>query len=210
MTDRSVSAIMGDELSKPPGASTSDARERVLETAYRLFAQNGTKTVGVDSIVAKAGVAKMTLYRHFRSKDDLVLAFLERREQLWTHGWLEAEIKARAEEPSSRLLAIFDVFHDWFQQHDFEGCSFINVLLEEPNAGHPVREATVVHLANIRTLLRELAEAARVADPDDFTRKWHILMKGSIVAAGEGDKLAARRAQDVGRLLLAAELTTAA
>lgn len=197
--------MMNVTLGKPT-ASTSEARERVLETAYELFAHHGTKTVGVDSIVAKAGVAKMTLYRHFPSKDDLVVAFLQRREERWTHAWLETEIKARAPEPTERLLAIFDVFHGWFQERDFEGCSFINVLLEEPTASHPVRKATVVHLANIRTLLRELAEAAGVLDPDDFTRKWHILMKGSIVAAGEGDRLAARRAQEVGRLLLAAEV----
>jgi AcrR family transcriptional regulator len=187
-------------------ASTSDARERVLETAYELFAHHGTKTVGVDAIVAKAGVAKMTLYRHFPSKDDLVVAFMKRREEMWTHAWLETEIKARAQDPRARLLAIFDVFHEWFQQRDFEGCSFINILLEETAAGHPVRKATVVHLANIRTLLRELADAAGVADSDDFTRKWHILMKGSIVSAGEGDRLAARRAQEVGQLLLAAEV----
>jgi len=188
-------------------AATSAARERVLATAYELFAHHGTKTVGVDSIVAKAGVAKMTLYRHFPSKNDLVVAFLERREELWTHAWLEAAVKARTRDPKARLLAIFDVFHEWFQQPDFEGCSFINVLLEEPVLGHPVRQATVLHLANIRALLRELAAAAGVRHLDGFTRKWHILMKGSIVAAGEGDKLAARRAQEIGRLLLAAELS---
>ena len=185
--------------------SRPDARERVLETAYRLFARQGAHAVGVDAIVARAGVAKMTLYRHFPSKNDLVLAFLRRREELWTHGWLETEIMARADEPGPRLLAIFDVFHEWFQEAHFEGCSFINLLLEEPDADHPVHEATVAHLANIRSVLRQLAEAAGVGDADDFARKWHILMKGCIVAAGEGDRMAARRAQDVGRLLLRAE-----
>jgi AcrR family transcriptional regulator len=179
------------------------ARERLMAVAYELFSRRGIRAVGVDTIVAQAGVAKMTFYRHFPSKEDLVLAFLQRREQLWTHQWLEDEVKRRSRAPSERLLAIFDVFHDWFQRDDFEGCSFINVLLETFDQGDPARAATTVHLANIRVFLRGLAEEVGVAEPDDFARKWHILMKGSIVAAGEGDRLAARRAREVGRLLLA-------
>ena len=75
--------------------SVSDARERILRTAYRLFSQRGVRAVGIDSIIAEAGVAKATLYRHFRSKEELVLAALERREDLWTRGWLEPEVKRR-------------------------------------------------------------------------------------------------------------------
>jgi AcrR family transcriptional regulator len=135
-----------------------------------------------------------------------VLAFLERREELWTHQWLETEVKNRAITPRERLLAIFDVFDEWFHRDDFEGCSFINLLIEMFEPGNPVREATTSHLANIRVFLRALAEGAGVADWDDFARKWHVLMKGSIVAAGEGDRMAARRARDVGQLLLVSEL----
>jgi AcrR family transcriptional regulator len=189
-----------------PKASVSRARERVLEAAYELFSRQGIRAVGVDAIIAEAGVARMTFYRHFPSKDDLVLSFLERRERLWTHEWLESEVRSRATDPRERLLAIFDVFDTWFQRDDFEGCSFINVLLENFGRGHPVMEATTVYLANIRVFLRGLAQDVGVAQPEDFARKWHILMKGSIVAAGEGDKLAARRAREVGELLLAAEL----
>ena len=186
--------------------STLGARERVLSAAYDLFSRKGIRAVGIDTIIARAGVAKMSFYRHFPSKDELVLAFLQKREQLWTHEWLEVEVNRRAVTPRKRLLAIFDVFDEWFQREDFEGCSFINVLLEVVDADHPARQATTSHLANIRVLLRAQAEGAGVARSDDFARKWHILMKGSIVAAGEGDRLAARRAQEVGRLLLAAEL----
>jgi AcrR family transcriptional regulator len=186
--------------------SARGARERVLGAAYELFSRQGIRAVGIDSIITRAGVAKMSLYRHFPSKDELVVAFLQKREQLWTHEWLEAEVERRAATPRERLLAIFDVFDGWFQREDFEGCSFINVLLEVVEPGHPARQATTSHLANIRVFLRALADSAGVARSDDFARKWHILMKGSIVAAGEGDRLAARRAQDVGRLLLAAEL----
>jgi len=194
-------------LGRPkPRDGVSQARERILMAAYELFSRQGVRAVGIDTIIARADVAKMTFYHHFPSKDELVLAFLERREQLWTHQWLEAEVTRRATSPRDRLLAIFDVFDEWFQYDDFEGCSFINVLLEIFQPG-PVRRATTSHLANIRVFLRGLAVAAGVSDSDDFARKWHVLMKGSIVAAGEGDRLAARRARDIGQLLLAAELS---
>ena len=184
---------------------TRNPLERILDSSYELFSQHGVRAVGVDAIVAHAGVAKMTLYRYFASKDELVLAFMERREQRWTKGWVQAGASHRAASPEGRLLAIFDLFDEWFQRDDFEGCSFINVLLEIDDRQHPVHQAAVRHLFNIRAFLKHLAEEAGVRDPDGFSRRWHILMKGSIVAAGEGDRGAARAAQDVGRLLLAAE-----
>jgi hypothetical protein len=125
------------------------------------------------------------------------------REERWTHAWLWEEIRRRAEAPGDRLLAIFEVFGEWFEREDFEGCSFINVLLEQDDRDDPVRLATVRHLANIRELIQELARDAGIEDPEAFSRQWHILMKGSIVAAGEGDRLAARRARELGTLLLA-------
>jgi AcrR family transcriptional regulator len=185
--------------------SAADARERILQTAYELFSRHGIRAVGVDAVIAGSGVAKMTLYRHYPSKDKLALAFLRRREELWTRAWLQNEVERRVASPRERLLAIFDVFDKWFHRADFEGCSFINVLLEIDDRAHPVRSATVHHLEVIRSFLRELAADAGVRDPEGFARQWHILMKGSIVAAGEGDRDAARRAQDIGRLLLERE-----
>jgi AcrR family transcriptional regulator len=177
-------------------------RERVLDAAYDLFSRGGVSTTGVDTVIAEAGVAKMTLYRNFRSKDELALAFLERREERWTYGWVAAEATSRADTPAGRLLAIFDVFGEWFEREDFEGCAFINVMLELPDRDSVVRDACVKHLANIRTFVAGLAAEAGIEDPDAFARQWHILMKGSIVSAGEGDPLAARRAQEMGALLL--------
>ena len=189
--------------------SSSEARERVLSTAYTLFCRHGIRAVGVDTIIERSGVAKMTVYRHFRSKDALVLAVLERREELWTRQWLEAEIKRRADAPTDRLLAIFDVFDAWFHKRSFEGCLFVNVLLEFDDRNNPIHRACRDQLARIRELLIELATEARISDPDHFARQWHILMKGSIVSAGEGDVEAAKRAQEVARLLLAAHVVAA-
>jgi AcrR family transcriptional regulator len=156
----------------------------------------------VDAVISEAGVAKMTLYRNFASKDDLILAFLERRETLWTVGWVRAESQRRGDTPVQRLLAIFEIFGEWFARPDFEGCSFITTLLEVTNRDSAVRQASVLHLANIRGYLCELAAEAGVADPDAFARQWHILMKGSIIAGAEGDTEAAARARELGILLL--------
>jgi AcrR family transcriptional regulator len=185
-----------------PRATPKSGRERILEAAYPLFSRSGIRAVGVDAIVEAAGVAKMTLYRNFPSKDELAVAFLALREERWTRAWLWNEVSQRADTPGERLLAIFDVFGEWFGRDDFEGCSFINILLEQDALDDPVREASVKHLANIRELIQELAGQAGIDDPDAFSRQWHILMKGAIVAAGEGDRDAARRARELGTLLL--------
>ncbi len=182
----------------------ADGRERILETAYELFSRHGTRAVGVDRIIAEAGTAKMTLYRNFTSKEELIVAFLAAREERWTRGWLQAEVEQRADTPADRLLAIFDVFGEWFALPDFEGCSFINVMLELTDREDPARIASVGHLSVIREFLAGLAAEAGVEDPDALAHQWHILMKGSIVAAAEGDARAAARAQELGALLLAA------
>jgi len=182
--------------------SAQGARERILDTAYELFSHRGIHDVGVDEVVERAGVAKATLYNHFRSKDELVLAFLEQREQIWTYGWVEREARRRGATPEEQLLAIFDLFDEWFYGDDFEGCSFVNTLLEFRDLEHPVGRASADYLENIRSVVRNLALAAGLRDPDDFALSWHILMKGSIVQAGEGDRDAAKRAQTLGNLLI--------
>jgi AcrR family transcriptional regulator len=196
---------MSDTALTSGSALTGTARDRILEAAYDLFSRHGLQAVGINTVVEQSGVAKRTLYRHFASKDDLIVEFLRLREQRWTKTWLQGEVERRATQPEERLLAIFDVFHDWFQGDDLEGCSFINVLLEVEDRESPVRQATVEHLAVIRIFLAGLANEAGIEQPEDFARRWHILMKGSIVAAQEGDREAARRAQEVGRLILARE-----
>jgi AcrR family transcriptional regulator len=179
-----------------------DARRRIVDTAYELFSRRGIRAVGIDEVIERAGVAKATLYRHFRSKDDLVLAFLERREQLWTREWVEAEARRRGTTPEKRLLAIFDLFDDWFHRDDFEGCSFINTLLETGDRDHRVYQASTAHLQNIRSVVQEFADEAGLRNPESFAHSWHLLMKGSIIAAAEGDRDAAKRAKALGQLLI--------
>jgi AcrR family transcriptional regulator len=193
------SVIETDENRGAPAAS--GARDRILETAYALFSRRGIRAVGVDEVIERAGVAKATLYRHFPSKDALVLAFLEMREQRWTRDLIQAEAERRGSDPEERLLAIFDVFDDWFQRDDFEACSFINVLLEM-GPQHPAGDASVEYLDHIRSIVQRFADEAGLRDTESFARSWHILMKGSIVSAAEGDIAAARRGKSMARLLI--------
>jgi AcrR family transcriptional regulator len=180
----------------------SEARERILDTAYDLFSRRGTRSVGVDELIERAGVAKATFYRHFPSKDDLVVAFIKLREQRWAHEWVFAEALERGATPEEQLLVIFDLFSEWFARDDFEGCSFINVLLEIDDHEHPARKECEAVFTRLRLVIRNLAEAAGLRDPAEFAFSWHILIKGSIVQAAEGDLEAARRAQTMGRLLI--------
>jgi len=186
-----------------PRSRLASARERIDQTAYELFSRYGVRAVGVDTISARSGVAKMTLYKHYPSKEDLALAFLRRREELWTRSWLQREVERRAYTPAERLLAVFDVFDKCFHRSDFEGCSFIKVLLEHGDRRHPVRNAAEAHIETIRAFLRQLAKDAGVHDADPFARQMQMLMMGSIVAAYAGDRKAARRAKEMGSLLLA-------
>ena len=183
-------------------APTPSARERILSAAYELFGRRGIRAVGTDEVIARASVAKATLYRHFATKDDLVLAVLERREQLWTHGLIEEQSGLLGDTPEEKLLAIFDVMHEWFQSRDgYEGCSFINVLLEL-GAEHPAGRASVAHIDNVRDIVRQRALAAGLTDVEDFASSWHILMKGAIILAAVGDLEAAHRAQKMARSLI--------
>ena len=194
-------AIAGAREREKTRDAQQDARERILDSSYELFSRRGVRDVGVDELIEHAGIAKATLYRHFPSKDELVLAFLERREELWTRGLVEAGAKSRGSTPKEQLLAIFDVFDEWFRREDFEACSFINVMLEM-GPDHPVGRASARHLENVRSVVRDLAADAGLRDPASFAHSLHILMKGSIVAAAEGDIDAAKRARSMARMLI--------
>ncbi|MFK4066744.1 TetR/AcrR family transcriptional regulator [Streptomyces sp. NPDC029674] len=191
-----------DSDDSPPEAVQLAPRERILTTAYELFSRRGIRDVGVEEVVARSGVAKATLYRHFPSKDELVLAFLARRERQWTLGLVAAGARSRGGTPEEQLLAIFDVFDEWFRSDEFDACTFINVLLEM-GGEHPLGQACIKYLQNIRSFVRGVAEEAELRDADSFARSWHILMKGAIISAAEGDTDAALRAQSMARMLIA-------
>jgi AcrR family transcriptional regulator len=182
--------------------STGGASERIVATAYDLFCLHGIQAVGIDRIVAEAGVAKTTLYHHFRSKDDLVLAVLELRRDLWTRGWLMPVMERRGGSAEERLLSAFDALDEWFRQDDYEGCFFANSLLEARDPGSPVVRAASAGLAEVREHLSMLAAEAGARDPQELARQLQIMMLGAIVAAVEGNRAAAAEARPVAALLL--------
>ena len=178
--------------------STYRPDERLLETAYELFSARGVRDVGVDELVERAGVAKATLYRHFTSKDELILAFLQLREDRWTIGWLAAGVRERAATPEEQLLAVFDLFEEWFRDLEYAGCPFIKILLEM-GAGHPTGAASIEHLETVQDFLTGLAAEAGFQDPRELALSLQLLLCGSIIHAIAGFPGAARRAKAMAR-----------
>lgn len=198
-----AAAVRAPVVAEPPAPESAAAKSvaRIMTVAYELFSRRGVRDVGVNELIERSGVAKATFYRHFPSKDALVLAFLEQRDKQWTVEAIVSEARRRGSTPTEQLLAIFDVFGDWFLREDFEACSFINVLLEMGPA-HPLGQASIDYLAKIRGHVQALAAEAGLERPDEFARSWHILMKGSIISATEGDMQAAKRAQQMAGWLI--------
>jgi AcrR family transcriptional regulator len=185
---------------RPLGAKgRGPARERILETAYGLFSKCGVRAVGIDEIIAHSGVAKATFYRHFPSKEALVLAYMDRWYQV-RHDAIEEAI-AHAHAPEDALLAAFTVLDDWFSRGAAEVNTFLHVVIEF-GPDHPLGRAAMAHLANIRERLAALAESAGLSDPAGFAWSFHILTKGAMVASIEGDQRAALRARALARALI--------
>jgi AcrR family transcriptional regulator len=172
----------------------TDLRERILDTAADLFYREGVRAVGVDRIAAEAGVAKMTLYYHFRSKDELVAAWLRRRDEEWM-AWLEAAVERRG---GNRLLGVFDALHEWFERSDFRGCAFINTHAELGWSNPAAGEVIESHKRRLSEFLERVAREEGAAEPEALSRELLLLVEGAIVTASiQRDPAAADRAREV-------------
>jgi AcrR family transcriptional regulator len=176
-------------------------REKILAVAYELFARRGIRDVGVDELIRASGVAKATFYRHFHSKDDVVLAFLEQW-YLERTAAIRNAIDRRGTSDEAAMLAIFDVFEDWFRQGAAQVSSFLHIMMEM-GPDHPLGKASIHYMDKTREQIAELAKSAGLDNPNDFAWSIHILIKGAIVAAAEGDSRAAARARVMAKLLIA-------
>ncbi|NMH99526.1 TetR/AcrR family transcriptional regulator [Pseudonocardia acidicola] len=185
-----------------------DVSQRLLDAAERLFYARGVQAVGIDAVVAEAGVATKTLYAHFGSKDGLVEAYLRRRDQRWLN-WLRGAVAA-AEPGPARVLAVFDALGEWFGEPAYNGCAFINVAGEL--AASPAARATARdHKLALRALLNEVAAGAGVADPAVLAERLMLLVEGAIVTAHvEGDADAALRGRSAAEALLEHDRLTGA
>jgi len=180
----------------------STKRDQLIDAAMKLFCEEGFQATGVDRILKEAGVAKMTLYNHFKSKDELVLAALRRRDEIFRNEFMRS-VESKADTPAGRLEAIFDVLHDWFTSDDFRGCVFINAAAEYPNSGCPVRAVVAEHIRLMRDYMRDLARKAGAEDPDSMADTLSLLTEGAINMAQAGlKKEAAHKARAAARPLL--------
>jgi AcrR family transcriptional regulator len=140
-------------------------------------------------------VAKTSLYRYFRSKDDLVVAVLERHEALWTIGLLGAESGRRAPKPEDRPAALIDVFHEWLRDDGFGGCLFINSVLEVHDRSPAIRAASLKALERVYELLCKLCDEAGLSETPSLAHQLQVVFRGSIVAAREGNFVAVDEAR---------------
>ena len=157
-------------------------RERILEAAADLFYRRGINNVGVDEIVAHSGVSKMSLYKHFGSKDALARAYVEH----WGSRWLQDLrdwVHSRASDPRERILYVFDALGHNFEQEDFRGCAFINGAIEVADHSHPVHEACVRDQQRLRAFMLELATDAGAGDPEELSRQLSVLFNGAVISA---------------------------
>jgi AcrR family transcriptional regulator len=160
--------------------TTQPARERILDTAFRLFYAHGPRGVGVDTIIAESGVAKATLYKHFRRKDDLVLAYLDKVDQGW-FGQLRAAARAAGDDPRDQLAGMFDALGQAARRPGYHGCAFINAAAEA-ETGSDVHARTVEHKSVVRAWVTDLARRAGASDPDRLARQLTLLLDGGLSA----------------------------
>lgn len=160
--------------------SQPSARDRILDTAARLFYQDGFRATGIDKIIAESGVAKMSLYRHFSSKNELIAAFLDRRHEVWMR-WFVEEVEASFAQ-RAELSVLAEALGKWFAQEDFRGCAFINVVAEAGSTGDPGHlQQAMSHKHSLEQYISELASRLGLQSPSTVAADAMICIEGMIV-----------------------------
>jgi AcrR family transcriptional regulator len=159
-----------------------NARERIVETALKLFYQNGLRATGIDRIIAESGVAKMSFYRHFPSKGDLISEFLRRRHDNWM-AWFTATVSKKLEKRGSGLEVIADVLGEWFDEPGFRGCAFINTISETPDYEAEQNQIVREHKAQLECFIKQTAVQLGLSAPDQIAATAMIIIEGTIVRA---------------------------
>jgi AcrR family transcriptional regulator len=164
-------------LPDPPKAG----RERLVHAAVDLFYNHGFQAVGLDRILAEAGVTKTTFYKHFESREDLIVAAIKRRDEWESQAWAAAVQRLGGPDPKAQLLAFFDVMDIWFNDPDFRGCQFLNAAAEFPDPRDPVHIAAADHKRATRNYFRDLAVAAGIVEAETFADQYTALVEGTLV-----------------------------
>lgn len=187
----------------------SEIPAHLVNTALRLFNRHGYHATGIDLILAEAGVAKTTLYRHFDTKEDLILAALERRDEE-DRDAMRAFVEERTSDPVERLLATFDFLETAFTDEQFRGCLFISAAGEHKDTVDPVFRAAVMHKRLVLAYFEELAFAARFAEPKRIAAEINLLHEGATAVAQMARTLtpASQAKRMAGQMLAGAERST--
>jgi AcrR family transcriptional regulator len=168
------------ELFGLPPAPTN-GKERLVHKAIDLFYRQGFHAVGLDQIIAEVGVTKTTFYKHFESKDDLVIAAIMRRDEWEMEAWDRAVRKLAGDDPRRQLLAIFDVLDVWFNDPAFGGCIFMNAAAEFTDPREPAHRAAAAHKRKTRDAWCQLARQAGARDADAFADRYTALVEGTLI-----------------------------
>jgi AcrR family transcriptional regulator len=184
-------------------------RDRLVAAAVELFYRHGFGAVGIDRVIATAGVTKSTFYKHFEGKDDLMVAAVRQRDEWESAAWVRAVRKLAGDDPGRQLLALLDVMDVWFNDPDFRGCMFMNTAIEFPNPHDPVHQAAAAHKRQTRDHFRNLARAAGAAPAaaETFADCYTALIEGALVLRqSHGRNDAARVVRPAVEQLMAAYL----
>jgi len=178
-------------------------KQHLIDTALNLFNQYGYHATGIDLILAQSKVSKATLYKHFRSKEELILAVLQQRdEQVLTE--LKEKIDKKDQRGESEILAIFDHLDEWFNSELFFGCNFINATAEYADPNHPIKVFSAQHKRSIVNLMKEILLKKEIDHVDEVANQLDLLIEGAIVMAHtRGMKEAALIAKGMAERLLA-------
>jgi len=180
----------------------SQRREHLIDTAIGLFCRYGYHATGIDRILSEAGVSKKTLYTHFRSKDELIMAALRKYDGLFRNEFMR-QVDHLGKSPEDKLLAIFDAAGSWFTQKQFFGCMYINVIGEYSEEDSPIREISKQFKRSMRDYIMELCKQAGAEEPDALADQLALILEGAIVTAQVSQKSdSARTAKRIASQLL--------
>ncbi len=167
---------------EPSRSRDTPTRELLIEAAIRLFCRTGIGATSIDAVVAESGIARMTLYNQFGSKEGLVQAALQHEGAAW-RAWFFTRLAGIPGDAHDRLIGVFDILAEWFERDDYFGCAFMNAVLEARNQDDALLAITHAHKAQVLDQIRALAAAAGAADPDALAQQIDLLMDGAIVKA---------------------------
>ena len=157
-------------------------RDDLIDAAMRVFCRNGFHSSGLSAVLQEGGISRMTLYNHFKSKDELVVAALRRRDEIFRNRMMKF-VEAKSDDPVQRLLAVFEYHEQWMNDRDFSGCMFINASAEFSDAQCAARRVAADHKRDVITYLCSLCKACGFTQPMETAEQLSLLLDGAIVSA---------------------------